>query len=98
MYQTYQIEIIWLVAALVGGIFAGGVIIWLMSRSRISLMNERLAMAQQDLVNAYTELEQKGEKIVELNQLIARLETTLEHERKAANEKTAILNEATARL
>ncbi len=62
------------------------------------MIYERLAIVQQDLVHACTELDQKHEKIFELNQEITRLETTLEHERKAANEKAAILNEATVKL
>lgn len=98
MYQIHQIEIIWLATAIIGGILLGGIIIWLIGRSRISMMNERLALVQQELDNAYTDLDQKHEKIFELNQLITRLETTLEHERKAANEKAAILNEATVKL
>jgi DNA recombination protein RmuC len=98
MYQIHQIEIIWLTAAIIGGILLGGAIIWLIGRSRISMMNERFALVQQELDNTYADLDQKHENIFELNQLITRLETTLEHERKAANEKAAILNEATVKL
>lgn len=98
MNHIYHIELIWLIAAIIGAILLGGIVIWLINRPRISIMSERLAAVQQELVDISTYLDQKNEKIFELNQFITRLETTLEHERKAANEKTAILNEATVRL
>ena len=51
------------------------------------MLRERLVAVQQELVNAQTDLNQKNEKISELNQSIVRLETTLVHERKADGKK-----------
>ena len=91
-------EIIWLVIAAVGGVFAGSIILWLIGRSQRVMLRERLVAVQQELVNAQADLNQKNEKISELNQSIVRLETTLEHERRAAGEKVAILDDATQKL
>ncbi|MCF6159018.1 MAG: DNA recombination protein RmuC [wastewater metagenome] len=98
-------EIIWLTVPPIAGALLGGMIMWLINRPRVTLLNDRLviiqqelAMVQQDLENTYTDLNQKNEKIAELNQLTTRLETILEHERRTANEKIAILNDATVKL
>ncbi|MDN3511862.1 MAG: DNA recombination protein RmuC [Candidatus Jettenia sp. CY-1] len=91
-------EILWLIAATVAGILTGGVIVWLIGRSHKAMLHERLAVVQQDLLSACTDLDQKNETVFELNQAVTRLETTLEHERKAADEKVAILNDATKKL
>ncbi|GAB61951.1 MAG: DNA recombination protein RmuC [Candidatus Jettenia sp.] len=91
-------EILWLIAAPIAGILTGGVIVWLIGRSHKAMLHERLALVQQDLLSACTDLDQKNETVFELNQTVTRLETTLEHERKAADEKVAILNDATKKL
>ncbi|UJS16770.1 MAG: DNA recombination protein RmuC [Candidatus Jettenia sp.] len=91
-------EILWLIAAIIAGILTGGVIVWLIGRSHKAMLHERLAIVQQDLLSACTDLDQKNETVFELNQAVTRLETTLEHERKAADEKVAILNDATKKL
>ena len=49
-------------------------------------------------MNAQADLDQKNEKISELNQSIVRLETTLVHERRVSGEKVAILDDATQKL
>ena len=91
-------EILWLIIAVISGLLVGGVIVWLISRSRIAMLNERLAVFQQELANARIDLDQKNEIISRLNQSVTRLETTLEHERKAADEKLTLLNDATLKL
>lgn len=91
-------EIVWLVIAVMSGILTGGAIIWLISRSRMAVLNERLAGAQQELINMRAALDQKNEETSWLNQSVVRLETTLIHERKAADEKIAILDDATLKL
>src|SRR3989304_9319987 len=91
-------EDIWLIIAAVSGVLVGGVIVWLIGRSRITMLNEQLTSVQQDMANTRADLNQKNEKISELNQSIVRLETTLVHERRAANEKVAILDDATQKL
>ncbi|MFO0793876.1 MAG: DNA recombination protein RmuC [Candidatus Brocadiaceae bacterium] len=91
-------DIYWLIIAAIGGILSGSIIIWLIGRPRLTMLNERLAIAQEDLTHTQTILGQKNEIISVLQQSVVRLETTLEHERKTAHEKLAILNEATVRL
>ncbi|TLD43195.1 MAG: DNA recombination protein RmuC [Candidatus Jettenia ecosi] len=91
-------EILWLITATIAGILTGGVIVWLIGRSHKAMLHERLAIVQQDLLSVCTDLDQKNETVFELNQTVTRLETTLEHERKAADEKVAILNDATKKL
>lgn len=91
-------EIHWLIIAMATGGFAGIAITWLLCRVRIITLNERCITTQQDLAAARSDLDQKNEQISHLNQLIARMETTLEYERKAAYEKLDILNYATLKL
>lgn len=91
-------DIYWLIIASVGGILAGSIISWLICRPRVAILHDQLAIVREDLTHTQTILEQKNEIISELHQSIVRLETILEHERKAAHEKIAILNEATVRL
>ncbi|KXK31794.1 MAG: hypothetical protein UZ01_00746 [Candidatus Brocadia sinica] len=91
-------EIHWLIIAMITGVLAGAIIIWLISRVRIATLNERYITTQQDLTHARADLDQKNETISQLSQEIVRLETTLEHERKASNEKLDILNHATLKL
>src|SRR3989304_1630449 len=91
-------EFFWLIIAAVSGVLVGGVIIWLISRSHSKMLHERLVAVQQELVNAQSDLNQKNDKIAELNQSIVRLETTLVHERRVSGEKVAILDDATQKL
>src|SRR3990172_12409482 len=91
-------EIAWILIAAAGGILAGGIPLWLMGRSQRRMLSEQLAATQQELSEARANLGQMHEKISGLNQSIVRLETTLDHERRASGEKTAILDNATQKL
>ncbi|HHT9104327.1 MAG TPA: DNA recombination protein RmuC [Candidatus Wujingus californicus] len=91
-------EILWLIIALVTGTLIGAGIVWLINRSHIITLNQHLAATQQELASARSDVNQKNERIFELNQSLARLETTLEHERKASIEKITLLNEASQKL
>jgi DNA recombination protein RmuC len=91
-------EIHWLIIAMITGVFVGTAITWLLCRTRITALSEQCIANQQDLATARAHLDQKNEQISHLNQLIARLETTLEHERKASCEKLDIINHATMKL
>jgi len=91
-------EIYWLIIALVTGILIGAGIFWLINRPHITTLNQHLAATQQELASARSDVNQKNERIFELNQSTARLETTLEHERKASIEKITLLNEASQKL
>ena len=91
-------ETYWLAIGSAGGLLAGGAIAWFIVKSQITLVRERLLTAQNDLASTRVDLDQKNRQISELTQTIARLETTLEHERKASGEKLSILNDATMKL
>ena len=91
-------EIHWLIIAMVTGVLVGTAITWLFCRAHFAALNERFITTQQDLANARADLDLKSETISKLNQLIVRLETTLEHERKTTYEKLDILNDATLKL
>ena len=80
------------------GVVVGGVLAWLVTRSRAVSLEDRLTRTEQDLENAREDLKAKDETISEHNKTIARLETDLGHERKAADEKLALLSKATEEL
>jgi DNA recombination protein RmuC len=77
------------------GAVVGAVVIWLVARSRTASLNYRLTRVEEDLRNANEELKAKDQILSDGRETIARLETTLEHERKTAEEKLALLNRAT---
>ncbi|TVM04175.1 MAG: DNA recombination protein RmuC [Candidatus Brocadia sp. WS118] len=91
-------EIQWLSIAVVASILVGTVITWLLCRIRIATLNEQCIATQQELSSARADLDQKNETIFQLNRVMVRLETTLEHERKTSHEKLGILNDATTKL
>ena len=69
---------------MVTGVLVGAVITWLLCRVRIATLNEQYIATQQDMAHARADLDLKNGTISQLNQVIVRLETTLEHERKTA--------------
>lgn len=91
-------EYFWLIITAASGILVGAIIFWLISKSRTAVLNERLAAVREDLINMQAVMDQKNEEISWLNESVVRLETTLVHERKAADEKVAILDEAAMKL
>ncbi len=91
-------ETYWLAIVSAGGLLVGGAIAWFIGKSQIALVKDRLLTAQNDLASARVGLDQKNQQVSDLTQTLTRLETTLEHERKASGEKLSILNEATMKL
>ena len=86
------------IVALALGAALGGLIAWLLVRSRALLLGEKVRQSEQQLAQARAELEGKNSLILEASKTIAQLEATLEHERKAADEKIALLNRAKEEL
>jgi len=80
------------------GVMVGGLLIWLIMRSKASSLNDRMMRADQDLEKAREELKARDEAVSEYGRTIARLEAGLDHERKAAEEKLALLARATEEL
>jgi DNA recombination protein RmuC len=71
---------------------------WLWLRSESAVVNTRLAAVQNDLALARTDAARQTRSSSELNNALARLETTLEHERKTHQEKLELIEQATAKL
>jgi len=84
--------------ALALGATLGGLIVWLLVRSRGLMLGEQVRQSEQQLAQARAEIEGKNNLILETSKTIAQLEATLEHERKAAAEKLALLNQAEQEL
>ncbi|MCF6148576.1 MAG: DNA recombination protein RmuC [Candidatus Kuenenia sp.] len=91
-------ESVWLIVVAIAGIFTGGGIVWLIGTLKISATRQQLESARQDLINTRSEIDKKNEEISTLKQSLIRLETTIEFERKATNEKIAILNDAAVKM
>nr|MBN2276379.1 DNA recombination protein RmuC [candidate division Zixibacteria bacterium] len=82
----------------VGGAVISGLVIWLINRSTNSALVTRLNQAEQQTVKIDEELVRFQRESVELKTKLARLETTLEQEKKAAGEKIALLEQAEKKL
>lgn len=80
------------------GLLFGVVLAWLALRSRSAALQARLAFTEKELAAAKAEQARLLEEYQELVARRARLETALEAERKASNEKIVLLTEAGANL
>ena len=87
-----------LLIGLLFGATLGGLIAWLLVRARALLLGEQVRQSEQQLAQARAELEGKNNLILEASKTMAQLEATLEHERKAAEEKLALLKGAREEL
>lgn len=80
------------------GALLGFVIAWLMVRPDAAVLNSRLALLQQELNAARAEGAKSTQLNSQLNSTMARLEAAVEIERKANDEKIALLNQMTDEL
>jgi len=76
----------------------GFAIAWLLVRPNAAVLNARLAALQQELAKARLEAAKFTELNAQLNAAKVKLETTVAMERKANDEKLAILNQMTQEL
>jgi len=76
----------------------GALIAWLICRSRTAFYKKQFDQSEQDLEKIRQDLEAQHEVSTDLKAEIARLETTLEHEKKEAEEKLALLDQAKTQL
>ena len=81
----------------VGAIF-GFVIAWLLVRPNAAVLNARLSALQQELAKARLEAAKFTDLNTQLNAAKVKLETTVALERKANDDKLAILNQMTQEL
>lgn len=85
------------IEVLVGGIAGlaiGALISWLAVRARANVLQARLSSAESDLSAARMQLERQQEAVTGLQKELAGVGTTLELERKANEEKLALLTAA----
>jgi DNA recombination protein RmuC len=80
------------------GAALGFVVAWLMVRPESAVLNSRLALLQQELNAARAEGTKSTQLNAQLNTAMARLEAAVEIERKANEEKIALLNQMTDEL
>ena len=86
------------IAFIIFGAAIGYLISWLVARSRSQVLDVRLSAVQNDLNLARAESQKLAATNAELNARRASLEATLEHVRKANDEKIELLDRATADL
>ena len=77
---------------------AGFAIAWLMLRPNAAVLNARLSALQQELAKTRLEAQKFTDLNTQLNAAKVKLETTVALERKANDEKLAILNQMTQEL
>lgn len=80
------------------GAALGFVIAWLLVRPNAAVLNSRLTALQQELAKARLEAQKFTDLNAQLNAAKVKLETTVALERKANDEKLAILNQMTEEL
>jgi DNA recombination protein RmuC len=80
------------------GAILGFAIAWLLVRPNAAVLNSRLSALQQELAKARLEATKFTELNAQLNAAKVKLETTIALERKANDEKLAILNQMTEEL
>src|SRR5216683_3704524 len=86
------------IAFIIFGAAIGYLISWLLTRSRSQVLDVRLSAVQNDLNLARAEAQKLATANAGLNTRCATLEATLEHERKANDEKLGLLDRATTGL
>src|SRR5215510_13902207 len=80
------------------GLVFGGLIAWLALRSKSAALAARLALMEKELEAEKADLARLSAAQTELVAARARLETSLEAERKTSNEKIELLTEAGEKL
>ena len=80
------------------GAAIGFVIAWLLLRPNAAVLNSRLLSLQQELTGARAEAAKFTQLNNQMNSAMAKLETTVALERKASEEKIALLNRMTEEL
>jgi DNA recombination protein RmuC len=80
------------------GAAIGFLIAWLLLRPNAAVLNSRLMALQQELTGARAEAGKSTQLNNQLNSAMAKLETTVALERKASDEKVALLNQMTEEL
>src|ERR1700757_3177457 len=86
------------IAFIIFGAAIGYLISWLLTRSRSQVLDVRLSAVQNDLNLSRAEAQKLSTQNADLNNRRATLEATLEHVRKANDEKIELLDRATIDL
>lgn len=93
------------IVAAVMGLAVGAVIAWLAGQARVAAFRERVALLETQVAAAHEETGRAQTEATRLNEVVtglragnATLQATLEHERKAAEEKLALVTKASEEL
>jgi len=82
-----------LIAAVLAGL-AGAALGWLLRSTRSAGLDARMSLTREELAAAQQELEEQRNLHAEASQRAAALEATLQHERRSAEEKLALVDRA----
>ena len=93
------------IVAAILGLAVGAVIAWLAGQSRVAALRERVTLLEGQLLSAHSETDRAHSEAARSNDIVAKLQaesaslsTTLEHERKASEEKLALVLKASDEL
>ncbi len=77
---------------------SGMIFVWLITRSKLAILNDRLIRTSADKDDALKTLIEKNQTVHDLTAKATTLETTLAFEKESAEEKIKLLNQATEEL
>ncbi len=86
------------VISVIVGLIVGAIVSWLAVRSKSAALEQRATMIQQQLDSSLAEAKRQTEVNAQLRAEIAALNSTLEHERRTAEEKLVLVTRASEDL
>ena len=86
----------WFIASI--GAVCGALVAWIGLRARAAALKSRLAFHENELTISRAQLANHQEASAKLRETVARLESTLSHEKTASQEKLALVDRATEEL
>ena len=86
------------IPALAAGVAIGAAAVWFIHKVRTASLDERLREAGRDLEGLRDDIDSRDTSILEIKSNAARLEATLDYEKKASGEKLALLNQAAGEM
>jgi len=86
----------WFIASI--GAVCGALVAWIGLRARAASLKSRLGFYENELTISKTQLTNHQEASAKLRENVARLESTLSHEKTASHEKLALVDRATEEL
>jgi len=87
-----------LIPAMTAGVAIGATVVWFVFKVRATSLQERLQGAGHELESLKSDISARDASILEISSEAARLEAALSHEKKASEEKLALLNQAAGEM